>query len=189
MMTYACTSIPLACASLIKSCSGSKPAAIITKSGPGSRELRYQESPRRRTCAKIAFALAARALFTTATTSAWLLSVVLKVSTQKARYWLTVWAAAPTEANDIPIKSQAPRQVARNGWPPGAKLRFVRFSMVFLRKPWGHHEWELCGLWDSIGSYKSYTSYKSHSGFSGVVMPRGKVLFSETTIRAAGSVK
>src|SRR5262245_34876744 len=101
----------------------------------------------------MAFALAARALFTTATTSAWLLSVVLKVSTQKARYWLAVWAAAPTEANDSPIKRQAPRQAAPNGWPPVAKLRSVRFSMVFLRKPWAHHESVLWGLWDPIGSY------------------------------------
>src|SRR5262245_6368479 len=100
------------------------------KSGGGSRELRYQESPRRRTCAKIAFALAALALFTTATTSLWLLSVVLKVSTQKARYWLTLCADAPVGFNDNPIKSETPIQTIQKGWPPGARLRHVRLGMV-----------------------------------------------------------
>src|SRR5262245_9530469 len=130
MMTYACTSIPLACASLIKSCSGSKPAASGTKSGAGSRELRYQESPRRRTCAKIAFALAALALFTTATMSSWLLSVVLKVTTQQALYWLTRCADALTEANDSPVKSRVERQTIQNGWPPGMRPGLVRFRKV-----------------------------------------------------------
>src|SRR5262249_19608921 len=95
-----------------------------------SRELRYQESPRRRTCAKIAFALAALALFTTATMSLWLLSVLLKVSTQKARYWLTLCADALTEANDSPIKNRAPRQTIQNGWPSGMRPKLVRFRMV-----------------------------------------------------------
>src|SRR5262245_36326877 len=164
MMTYACTSIPLACASLIKSCSGSKPAAIGTKSGAGSRELRYQESPRRRTCAKIALALAALALFTTATTSLWVLSVVLKVSTQKARYWLTLCADALTEANDSPIKSKVERQTTQNGWPPGMRLSLVRFRMVIPPKLLGAPGIGLIGPIGLIGfiePYRSYESYKS----------------------------
>src|SRR5262249_51618606 len=62
--------------------------------------------------------------------SLWLLSVVLKVSTQKARYWLTLCADALTEANDSPIKSRIERQTIQNGWPPGTRPRLIRFSMV-----------------------------------------------------------
>src|SRR5215468_1300816 len=165
-MTKAWTSIPFACASAIKSCSGSKPAAIGTKSGAGSRELRYQESPRRRTCAKIAFALAALALFTTARMSLWLLSVVLKVSTQKARYWLTLCADALTDANDSPIKSRVERQTIQIGWPPGMRPRLVRFRMVVPPKLLGAAGIGLIGpigLIRFIESYRSYESYKPYS--------------------------
>src|SRR5215204_233754 len=68
MITKACTSIPSACAVAIKSASGSKPTAIGTKSGAGSSDLKYQESPRRRTWAKITFAFADFAALTAATT-------------------------------------------------------------------------------------------------------------------------
>src|SRR5262245_30841311 len=85
-MTKAWTSMPLACASLMISASGSKPAAIGTRSASGSSEFRYHESARRRVCTKIALQFASFALLITVRTSLWLLSAVLKVSTQKPRY-------------------------------------------------------------------------------------------------------
>ena len=110
-ITKAWTSMPCACASTIRSRSGSKPGSIGSAAGGGggeggggrisarpSRESRYHESPRRRTCAKIAFAWATRACSTTATTCAWLLSPVLNVSTQNPRYCAGSAAAETAQA-------------------------------------------------------------------------------------------
>jgi hypothetical protein len=92
--------------------------------------------------------------------------VVLKVSTQKARYWLTLCADALTEANDSPIKSGVERQIIQNGWLPGMRPRLVRFRMVVppnIPGAPGIGLIEPIGLIGFIESYRSYESYKSHS--------------------------
>jgi hypothetical protein len=118
-MTKAWTSMPDACASAIRSARGSKPGAsglagATISAGPSS-ESRYQESPRRRTCAKIAFARAAFALSTTATTSAWSLRLVLKVSTQKARYWPPGGSAASAANAEDSAAARTTRTTRRAG--------------------------------------------------------------------------
>src|SRR5262249_46163670 len=106
------------------------------------------------------------ALFTTATMSLWLLSVVLKVSTQKALYWLTLCADALTEANDSPVKSRVERQTIQNGWPPGMRPGLVRFRMVVPPNHQGASGIGLMGPMGLIGFIGPYESHKSHKSYS-----------------------
>src|SRR5687768_17303942 len=92
----------------------------------GSREFRYQESPRRRTWTKIALALASLALLMTARTWAGVLSVVLKVSTQKPRYSVRGWACVLNALRSTPANAMPAKRIEEK------LLRVVRF-MFYCR--------------------------------------------------------
>src|SRR4029079_16946345 len=94
-MIHTWTSTPCGCAVLMSACSGSNPGAIDSLNG--SPDFRQKQSPRRTTCATIAFACAAFVAATSASICDWSLMPSPKASAQKARNWPTV-AACPSGA-------------------------------------------------------------------------------------------
>src|ERR1700694_3692273 len=97
-ITQAWTSIPCACAVLIRDCSGSNPGAI--DSFTGSPDRRQKQSPRRTTWATIAFACDAFVAATSASICGWSLMPSPKASAQYARNWPTVAAAPCGDTSD-----------------------------------------------------------------------------------------